>query len=335
MTTSNGPDTTFYTCIESGRLEPEVVLMAESLRRFGGRFADCPLLAIQPRSGPPIARATRRELERLNVTWLHRPVAHRFDWLGFTCKPLAAEMADATARTKWISWLDGDVLVVREPTALAAPGHDDVDVLGCVEELGPVSTGPGDRFEPFWRALAESAGLPGEGVPFVTAGPSGKRVRLHINSGVFRFRRGSGFAQRYREFFDRLLALRLVPKDDPSIFLHEQIIFSVAAASWPGGFRLLDPAYNFHAEPMYEPLYPPDGYARAVLLHWHGSLRMDGFHELFVQRLRERLPELAAVVEPHLPLATPHELLPRLQRALLRRWRKRQETRFMRGVVRV
>lgn len=328
-------DTTFYTCIESGRLEPEVVLMVKTLRAFGGRFADCPVLAIQPRSGPPIARATQRELERLNVTWLRRPVAHRFDWLGFTCKPLAAEMADAAATTKWITWLDGDVLVVREPAALAAPENDDVEVLGCVEELGPVSRGPGDRFEPFWRALAEGAGMGIDDIPLVSAGPSGKPVRLHINSGVFRFRRGSGFAQRYREHFDRLLALRVVPKDDPSIFLHEQIIFSVAAAQWKGGLRLLDPSYNFHAEPMYEQLYAPTDYGRAVLLHWHGSLRMDDFRDTFVQRVRAQLPEVAAVMDAQLPLVTPNDFAPRLQRALLRRWRKRQEAQFMRGVVAV
>jgi hypothetical protein len=297
--------------------------MVRTLRAFGGRFAQCPVLAIQPRAGPPIAAATQRELAALQVRWVHGPVPHPFDWLGFTCKPLAAEIADREATTRYVAWLDGDVFVVGEPSALDAPEHDDVDVLGCVEELGPVSSGPGDRFEPFWRALAQGAGLTVDDIPLVTAGPSGKRVRLHINSGVFRFRRGGGFAQRYREYFDRLLALRVVPKDDPSIFLHEQIIFSVAAASWPGGFRLLDARYNFHAEPMYEALYPPDRYARAVLLHWHGSLRMEGFADQFVQRLRQQLPALAAVVEPHLPLATPHALLPRLQRAALRRWRSR------------
>jgi hypothetical protein len=328
-------DTTFYTCIESGRLEPEVLVMVATLRAFGGRFAQCPVLAIQPRAGPPVARQTQRELERLGVQYLHRPLAHRFDWLGFTCKPLAAEMADAAATTKHIAWLDGDVFVVREPAALDARENDDIEVLGCAEELGPVSTGPGSAFEPFWAALAQGAGLRIDDIPLVTAGPSGKPMRLHINSGVFRFGRGSGFAQRYRELYDRLLALRVVPKADPSIFLHEQIIFSVAAASWRGGLRLLDPTYNFHAEPMYEALYPPGGYAGAVLLHWHGSLRMDDFADTFVARLREQLPAVAAVVQPHLPLAEPPAFVARLRRAALRRWRRAQEAWFTRGVIAV
>jgi hypothetical protein len=80
-------DTTIYTCIESGRLEPEVLLMLRTLRAFGGHFANCPVLAIQPRSGPSIAHSTRRELEKLQVSYIKRPVRHRFDWLGFANKP--------------------------------------------------------------------------------------------------------------------------------------------------------------------------------------------------------------------------------------------------------
>jgi hypothetical protein len=327
-------DTTIYTCIESGRLEPEVLLMLRTLRAFGGRFANCPVLAIQPRSGPSIAHSTRRELEKLQVSYIKRPMRHRFDWLGFANKPQAAVMADELARTKHVVWLDADVLVVSEPTALDAPQHDVQEVLACVEELGPVSTGPGDRFEPFWQALAEGAGMP-EGVPFVTAGPSGKRIRLQFNSGVFRFHRGSGFAQRYLELFEKLYALRVMPKDDPTMFLHEQIIFSIAAASWRGGFAALDPHYNFHAEPMYEALYPPSHYDRAVLLHWHGSLRMEDFRDTFVQRLRTSLPAVAQIVQDSLPLDAPRAMGPRLRRALLSRIRKRQEAAFMRGAIRL
>jgi hypothetical protein len=327
-------DTTIYTCIESGRLEPEVVLMVRTLRAFGGRFANCPVLAIQPRSGPSIASSTLRELDKLQVAYIRRPVPHRFDWLGFANKPQAAVIADEAAKTKHIVWLDGDVLVIREPSALDALQHDTQEVLACVEELGPVSTGPGDRFEPFWQALAEGAGLP-QGVPFTTAGPSGKRIRLQCNSGVFRFHRGSGFAQRYLELFEKLYALRVMPKDDPTMFLHEQIIFSIAAASWRGGFMALDAHYNFHAEPMYEALYPPAQYERALLLHWHGALRMDDFRDTFVQRLQASLPAVAKVVQDSLPLDAPRAVLPRLQRALLARVRKRQEAAFMRGAIRL
>lgn len=328
---SSSSDTTVYTCIESGRLEPEVLLMVRSLRAFGGRFAPCPVLAIAPRAGPRVAASTRREFDRLGVRYVERPLRHRFDWLGFANKPHAAVIADELATTKHVLWLDGDVLVVKEPSALDAPQHDAPEVLACVEELGPVSSGAGDRFEPFWQALADGAGIDSQ--PFTSAGPSGRRIRLQFNSGVFRFHRGSGFAQRYLELFEKLYALRVMPKDDPTMFLHEQIIFSIAAASWRGGFSALEPNYNFHAEPMYEALYPADQYDRAVLLHWHGSLRMDEFRDTFVQRLHAAVPALASIVQSSLPLEAPRTVLPRLQRAMLARLRKRQQDAFMRGAI--
>jgi hypothetical protein len=327
-------DTTIYTCIESGRLEPEVLLMVRTLRAFGGRFASCPVLAIQPRSGPSIAGSTLRELNQLSVTYIKRPLQHRFSWLGFANKPWAAVIADEVARTKHVAWLDADVLVVQEPSALIAPEYDAQEVLACVEELGPVSSGPGDRFEPFWQAMAEGAGM-NDGVPFTAAGPSGKRIRLHFNSGVFRFHRGSGFAQHYLELFEKLYALRVMPKDDPTMFLHEQIIFSIAAASWRGGYAAIDPNHNFHAEPMYEQLYPPRQYDHAVLLHWHGSLRMEEFKGSFVQRLQASLPAVAAIVQSSLPLTEPSAIMPRLRRALLRRLRQREEAGFLRGAIKV
>jgi hypothetical protein len=331
----NSSQTTFYTCIESGRLEPEVVLMARTLRACGGRFASAPLLAIQSRHGPAIAATTRRQLDALQVQYVREPRRHPFDWLGFTCKPLAAVIADERAATKHIAWLDGDILVAQEPSALEAPESDAQEVLACVEELGPVSTGPGDRFEPFWAALAEGAGVPVDRIPLVTAGPTGKAIRLHFNSGVFRFRKASGFAQRYLSLFEHLLSKRVVPRDDPSIFLHEQIIFSVAAALWPGGFRALDARYNFHAEPMYESIYPPERYRDAILLHWHGALRMDDFRDTFVGRLSAQLPSVASMVRGSMPLVAPGSPIARLRRGVLRRWRLRLEAAYMRGVTRV
>ena len=61
-------ETTLCTAIEAGYLEQEVLLLAESLRRFGGRRAGLPLVAVRPRKGPRIARATRRRLSELDVT---------------------------------------------------------------------------------------------------------------------------------------------------------------------------------------------------------------------------------------------------------------------------
>ena len=45
----------FVACVESGQLEAQTVRLAESIRRFGGSFADSEILAVTARFGPPLA----------------------------------------------------------------------------------------------------------------------------------------------------------------------------------------------------------------------------------------------------------------------------------------
>src|SRR5205085_1505515 len=61
------PQISFICCVESGPLEDQTVRMVESLRRWGGRLAEAPVVAVTPRFGPPLARTTRRALDRLSA----------------------------------------------------------------------------------------------------------------------------------------------------------------------------------------------------------------------------------------------------------------------------
>src|SRR5262245_5794489 len=45
-------------CVEPGRLESEACLLVESIRQFGGRFANAPLYAVQPRHVDPLRPET-------------------------------------------------------------------------------------------------------------------------------------------------------------------------------------------------------------------------------------------------------------------------------------
>jgi len=47
----------FLICVEANRLEPQARLLCESLRTFGGRYRNAPILAVSPR--PHLAPAPR------------------------------------------------------------------------------------------------------------------------------------------------------------------------------------------------------------------------------------------------------------------------------------
>src|SRR5215207_7670197 len=96
---------TFVTCVESGPLETQVLRMVESLRRFGGGYADCPVWAVKPRFGPPLAGHTRRELDRLNVDFRRTTRSDPHGWYAYINKTRALILAEAEAATPRAGWL--------------------------------------------------------------------------------------------------------------------------------------------------------------------------------------------------------------------------------------
>ena len=198
--------------------------------------------------------------------------------------------------TKYAAWLDGDILVARPPEEFDR--HPERDMLICVEEQGPVSTGPDSVFDSFWERLSAIIGVPFSELPWVTAPASRKKIRIYFNSGVFRYRTGTDFEDIYLKTFEDVLDGRVIPKNDPSIFLHEQIALALTVARMRLNFLELEPGYNFHTEPSYEELCPISQYKDATFFHYHRGLRSD-YRPKLIAQLRENFPELAALVESH------------------------------------
>ena len=72
--------TTIMTCIEAGPLEAQVLMLAESLRAFGGRWAKTDFIAVKPRRGPAISSNTRRDMKRLGVEFVDETLNVALDW---------------------------------------------------------------------------------------------------------------------------------------------------------------------------------------------------------------------------------------------------------------
>ena len=85
-------DTTFVCCVESGWLEPQTLRMVESLRRWGGQFAQSPVVAVTPRFGPPLAAKTRRAFGALNVEHYRFHADNQYAWKSFLNKHYAMQL---------------------------------------------------------------------------------------------------------------------------------------------------------------------------------------------------------------------------------------------------
>ena len=84
----NNPSLTFLYCAESGYFEELTILSIESLRRFGGRFANSPVLVVTPRFGPGLTDKTLRRFNELGVTYIRPDIRHPLSWYVYMNKAL-------------------------------------------------------------------------------------------------------------------------------------------------------------------------------------------------------------------------------------------------------
>jgi hypothetical protein len=289
---------TFVCCIESGPLEGMTLRLAESLRRWGGAFARCPVLAVQPRFGPPLTRSTRRELERLGVDFVKHSARNGHPWFCFLNKPHALVAAEERATTPLVAWLDGDVLVIREPAELALA--DDVDFAACAFDRNIGSTGPEDPLDAYWRKVAEVFGIDLDRLPWVVTEEEGARIRLYWNSGVFVWRRSTGFAGHYLQDCERLLESK-VASSVAGIYFIDQVTLGISMVKWGLRWRALSYEYNYALGSKIAHLYDPAKLRATRILHYHDALWPHAWDQTR-ERLKAQRPDVHEWLDGHGPL---------------------------------
>ena len=316
---------TFVTCVESGPLETQVLRMVESLRRFGGSFSDCPVWAVKPRFGPPLAGHTRREFDRLKVDFRRTTRNDPHDWYAYINKTRALILAEAEAPTEYVGWLDADLLITGEPTDLLP--RDGEDVTACSSDNAGGTTGPGDKCEPFWREACAAVGLDVEHLPWVTTEREGDRIRLYWNSGVFAFRKGCGLAAEHDRCTTRLLDVNL-GSAVTGVFFTEQYGLALAAAKLNLRYRQLPHSHNYEmGSAIHERWYREDKLRAARIVHYHDFM-WPAFWPTFLDCLKATHPAVATWLESLGPLNNEAPFVYRAVTKLLRKRRARGEQRF-------
>src|SRR5215475_14316097 len=187
--------TTVVICVEAGKLEHQAVRLVESLRRWGGDLGKAPIVVIKPRIGPPLTGHTLRMFERHNVQFSSRIRTDRYEWHQYLNKPHVLKWAEELATTDCITLMDCDLLVTRN----ADEWHlrEGEEFAACAPDKNIGSIGPGDETEAYWNAIAKVLDIDIERLPWVTTGSETLRIRLLWNSGLYTYRRCSGFSEEY------------------------------------------------------------------------------------------------------------------------------------------
>ncbi len=321
-----GNELTFVTVIESGHLEIAALWLVESLRLWGGRYADSRFLFVKPRAGPGPGLATRRRMHKLGVDYCVTAPDNEYEWYNFFNKPVALKAAVAIARTPLICWLDGDILVLDEPSLLELGPEDDLAI--CAPDINLGTTGPGSRYEAYWAAYCDAVGLPLADLGWVRTCEEESLIRSYFNSGVMSFRTASGLAEDYYKTVVAALEARVASSTN-GIFMHEQMAIGIAARRLGLRVRELPLNYNYSCYELSSPSNPQSQVAKLALLHYHGAFWPAKYDET-LRRIAERCPEQLDFVRS-LGTIKMSRLNPmtRLRVRLLRRLRQRRQEKYI------
>lgn len=324
---------TITCCIEFGRLEEQTILMVRSLRKFGGTLADVPVIAVIGRRGAPLRDQTRRELDRLGVRVVRAASSDNpAPWLNYFNKIAAVTTADRLAETDQVAWFDSDIFVREEPTGLVLLDEEELAVR-C-HFLPPAVFEGDDRNVNFWERICALFDVTFADVPWVEGTEGFPRQKLSFNSGVFTWRRGSGFAQLYADGVKRLLGGRIAQRTG-EFFTVDQVVFTPLIVAHDLKWRNLSIADHrlvmggFLTESSEAA--PPLGQAR--LIHYSNSFAPE-YRALMEQKLAREAPTLWAWLQAqHLDLGTP-PLMSRAVAGMLKAIRGMRYRLYARSTVR-
>lgn len=320
---------TFATGVEAGAIETMAVRLVQSLRKWGGRLADAPFVAVRPRRGPPLKRSTLRQLADLGVTFVNARPTHGKSWFVWMNKPTTLLAAEAVATTDTLAWLDADMLVLEEPAALALP--TDVDFAACAADRNAGTADPADPYHGYWQAVANALGLTVEQLPWVVTERERARIRLYFNAGLFAYRRSTGFAQAFMDDCQRTLNAR-IKSSRQGIVLTDQVVLGLTAVRLGLRWQPLPIAYNFavgrklHAAKLYDPA----NLASVRILHYHDGM-WPSFYPQLLADLRGHRPAVADWFTGQPPVSNDFALPMKAYSKALGLWRDRAYRRHEAG----
>jgi hypothetical protein len=326
------PSITVVCCVESGPLETTTLMMVRSLRRWGGRFAGAPVIAVTPRFGPPLRRSTRKGFDELNIRHVRgRRISGEYSWYSFLNKPLSLVTAEETISTDLVVWLDADVFVTGEPEAFDLPAG--VDFAGCPSDRNLGSTGPDDPFDPYWSRMCSVLGLTPDDLPWVNTCREKAKIRFYLNGGVLVYRRASGYAPAYLAGCIDVLNSRVASRE-AGLFFAEQVTAGLIACKRGLKTQLLPEQFNYAIGSKALDGFSPEAFAHARVLHYHDAL-WGHFFNHFLQMCRTGQPALYEWLHETGPLSNDAPVAWRVWAKVLKNLRAKKQNAFEASCERV
>ncbi len=231
--------------------ETNSLLLAESIRSFGGALSSAPIWYFVPDYWEPLSDDTRGRLLALDVTLTPFEIEPEVARFPFTGDAEAAAIAESRAlgRVDFIAWLNPNTLVLGEPKDFLLPN-------GKILGYRPVHhTNIGSRYgeplDPFWTEIYGLCEVPEDRVFPMRTHVDGLTIRPYFNAGFHVTRPEGRLLSIWRDTYLRIyrepVLQEFYQRDGRyKIFVHQAVFSGVVLSTLAREeIQELPPAYNY------------------------------------------------------------------------------------------
>ncbi|MCJ7725668.1 MAG: hypothetical protein MUP76_04685 [Acidimicrobiia bacterium] len=283
---------TFITLAPPGTGALQALLLARSIREFGGTVASEPIWALIPDGGRRMSLKTVAEFDEVGVRLVPFAIDPAIERIPFAVKAAAGAHAEAIVGTDLLVWLDPDTLIVGGAGEFLI---DDDPALGYRPVHHRLIGIDGDApTNGVWQVVLDACGVPEDRL-FRMYTSIGERIKAYFNAGVFVVRPERGLLRAWHDALRTLAREPSLPplfREEPlyETFLHQVVWTAVLLRQLERSeMTELSPAVNY---PLHLHDRIPAG-RRAISLQRLVAVRTESL--LLDPEWRERIPILGSL----------------------------------------
>lgn len=316
-------DTTIITCVEAGALETQVMMLAESLRVFGGPSSKLDFIAVKPRRGPGISSRTLNEFKRLGVEFIDERFNAELDWWNNANKSSAMSQLETRVSTPNITWMDGDMVVLQPLDCLSPKAGTEFIARAGEGYLGSDGL---DRNARYWKKLCELIGIDFDEFPEIVSFPEPRRIRAYWQSGIYSYATTTRLGAAHYELIKKLLTSN-IGSVHAGVYHQDQVSISLAVQKLKLKHSEFGAPMNFNINPLDKKNADILSMSDVKILHYHHAFHPQGI--TWATNYLEQLPsDRLELIRKYVPLSVNASYLARAHRKLLRTVRQRRADRF-------
>jgi hypothetical protein len=222
----------FVMLVTSPADEKQANILIQSIREFGGRYADSPvyIFVSDPVNAPCISVAAS------NVTLIPLEISDTLTVYPFLSKVLACARAEELLKGKAenIVWMDIDGLVLNEPGEFCLGNYKKI-AIRPVNLSNNVGLPVDEPINSYWQKIYDYTGLRAGKVPVIETLVDTQKVRLYLNCAVFSLRPDQGILIEWEKLFlmlvnDSEYQDKACTTFNQKLFLHQAVLSAVISS---------------------------------------------------------------------------------------------------------